>query len=177
MKIFLLILFLVAMTPCMGQQTATRVICSKDLTSYTTLHYEIASKTKVNDSLYSANVFITITNPTKAFYLGDTLYMYSLAIANHENLVKARFFTHYEPYIMANTLDLKEFELDKMREELNEENWNIIIESLFGNLIIDKPDLNWRKQLHSGNIALGGLRQIPFKNNGSARKIYFLAQK
>ncbi len=165
------------MTPCKGQQAATRVLCSKDLTSYTTLNYEIASKAKVNDSLYAANVFITITNPTKAFYLGDTLYMYALAIANQENLVKARFFTHYAEYVMANTLDLKEFELDKMREELNEENWNLIVESLFGNLIIDKPDVNWRKQLHSGNIVLGDLRQIPPIHIGSARKIYFLAQE
>lgn len=177
MRILLLILFVIATTPCKGQQAATRLFCSKDLTSYKTLIYEIASKTKVNDSLYSANVFITITNPTKAFYLGDTLYMYALAIANQENLVKARFFIHYAPYIMANTLDLKEFELDKMREELNEENWNIILESLFGNLIIDKPDVNWRKHLHSGNIVLGGLRQIPPINSESARKIYFLAQE
>ncbi|MBK9104531.1 MAG: hypothetical protein IPL92_08160 [Saprospiraceae bacterium] len=177
MKIFLLILFAIAITLCKAQQVPTRVVCSKDLTSYTTLKYEIDSKQVVIDSVYSANVFITILRPSKAFYLGDTLYMYSLAIANHENLVKARFFTHYEPYIMANTLDLKEFELYKMREELNEENWNIIIESLFGNLIIDKPDFNWRKQLHSGNIELGGMKQIPPINGEFARKIYFLDQE
>ena len=62
-------------TPCMAQQEPTRVICSKDLTSYTTLKYEVDSKKEVNDTLYSANVFITILRPSKAFYLGDTLYM------------------------------------------------------------------------------------------------------
>lgn len=177
MRISLLILFVIAITPCKAQRETTRVLCSQDLTSYRTLRYQIGMKKEVNDSLYSANVFITISRPTGAFYRGDTLYMYSLAIANHENLVKARFFIHYEPFILANTLDLKEFQMDKMHDELNEDNWNIIFDSLFGNLIIDTYDVNWRKQLHSGNIVPGGIKQmIPVKGEES-RKIYVLDEE
>lgn len=176
MRIFFLILFIIELTLCKAQQGPTRVTCSKDLTSYTTLRYEIASKKEVNDSLYTANVFIAISRPTSAFYLGDTLYMYSLAIANHENLVKARFFIHYEAYILANTMDLKEFDFDKMQEELNEENWNIVFSSLFGNLIINRYDNTWRKQLNSGNIINGGLKQITSLKDRGIKIIYQLEE-
>ena len=179
MRILLLMLFVIAIVPCKAQQEITRVICSKDLTTYTTLSYKIDSKKKINDSLYSANVFISISRPSKEFYVGDTLYMYALAIANHENLVKARFFTHPDPYTLVNTIDLKEFELDKMREELNELKWDtdFIFNNLFGTLIIDNYETNWRKQLHSGNIVPGGLKQMTVIKNGPIKKIYLLEEK
>ena len=178
-RIFPFILFVIAITPCQAQQLTTRVICSKDLASYPTVYYEIASKKKVNDSLYTANVFISIRRPSSAFYSGDTLFMYALAIANHENLVKARFFTHPDPYLLANTVDLKEFELDKMREELNELKWDtdFIFNNLFGNLIIDSYEVNWRKQLHSGNIELGNVKQVQVTRGEANRKIYVIGEE
>jgi hypothetical protein len=176
MRIFPFILFVIAISLCQAQQMKTQVICSKDLASYPTVYYEIASKKKVNDSLYTANVFIGIKRPSSSFYCGDTLFMYALAIANHENLVKARFFTHPDPYTLINTIDLKEFELDKMREELTELKWDtdFIFNNLFGNLIINNYEANWRKQLQSGNIELGDVKQVQVTRGEANRKIYVL---
>lgn len=174
-EIFLKVIFALAFTPAIAQQPTTRVFVDNDPDSYKTLRYEVGSKRKVNDSLSSSNVFITITQPNSAFYRGDTLYMYALAVANHEHLTKARFFIHYEPFILANTLDLQEFDLNKIQEEVNPENWDIIYESLFGILVIDPAGDSWKKELHSDNITCGGIKQNIPMNKRASKRIYQLA--
>ncbi|MEZ4990849.1 MAG: hypothetical protein R2824_10575 [Saprospiraceae bacterium] len=169
----------IGLVSCQSEPKTRKVYCGKDLSSYPIFDYETSKKKFLrntsSDSLYSANVLILINKAKRSLIHTDSLYMYSLAIANHENLVRARFFTGRASYEIANKLNLNRFDLEGMREEIdNSEYRDLLFDKFLGGLIISGDDTNWREQLHSDNIFTGGFKQIAPINGEFVREIYVL---